>query len=202
MARITTFERSQNSLLIWVPVFLGLATIAGESTRTMGSTTTSHWLLHLINLFHPQAATHAIDLLNVVLRKCGHFLGYGLLGIICARAWFSVLRRKLTVRWFDTRMYAALCGIGSVLIIASADEIHQIYLPGRGASVHDVLLDTSGAILMNLIFLSILVTRRRRLIGVRIYERMRAHTAARYARIAIRRVRTHRMPMPRANDAA
>jgi VanZ family protein len=39
------------------------------------------------------------------------------------------------------------------LIVAIADEIHQAYVPGRDASITDVLLDLGGIILILFIFL-------------------------------------------------
>jgi VanZ family protein len=45
---------------------------------------------------------------------------------------------------------AALALLGTALV-ASCDEWHQSYLPNRGSSVWDVLLDCSGAIVMQLL---------------------------------------------------
>jgi VanZ family protein len=41
--------------------------------------------------------------------------------------------------------------IGSLLIVAIADEIHQAYIPSRDASITDVLLDAIGIVLALLI---------------------------------------------------
>jgi len=46
-----------------------------------------------------------------------------------------------------TSTYFLLSG-GIALIVAIADEIHQAYVPGRDASVTDVLLDLVGIILV------------------------------------------------------
>ena len=60
-------------------------------------------------------------------------------------------------------MRAGLLGITSAAIVASADEIHQMFLPTRGASFNDVLLDTSGALALNLTFFAFLAYRRNQL---------------------------------------
>jgi VanZ family protein len=48
---------------------------------------------------------------------------------------------------------------GIALIIAIADEIHQVYVPGRDASVTDVLLDLCGIALVLFFFFRLLKTK-------------------------------------------
>ena len=45
------------------------------------------------------------------------------------------------------------------LIVAIADEIHQAYVPGRDASITDVLLDVVGIILVLFFFFRLLKTK-------------------------------------------
>ncbi|WP_409290480.1 VanZ family protein [Peribacillus sp. SCS-37] len=74
--------------------------------------------------------------LNAFLRKSAHVAVFGILAILTD----FLLRRKSAVSWLLTTLYAA------------ADEIHQMYMPGRTASIMDVLLDSLAALL----FLTIL----------------------------------------------
>lgn len=198
----TSLHPSHSSLLTWGPVLLGLAVIAGESTQGMGHTRTDHWLLAIANIFHPTVYSPAVEAVNQALRKSGHFLGYGLLGLVFARAWFPFLHRRLVARWSQVRLYAALSGIASVFLVASADEIHQLFLPDRGGCFKDVCIDTLGAMLINAIFFAWIVQRRKHMIGVRTDQRMRAHFTKRMARIAIHRVRTGRSPLTRSSENA
>jgi hypothetical protein len=46
-----------------------------------------------------------------------------------------------------------------VLVVAIADEIHQAYVPGRDASITDVLLDLVGIILVLFFFFRLLKTK-------------------------------------------
>jgi VanZ family protein len=46
-----------------------------------------------------------------------------------------------------------------VFIVAIADEIHQAYVPGRDASITDVLLDLVGIILVLFFFFRLLKTK-------------------------------------------
>jgi VanZ family protein len=153
---------SRANQFAWIPVFFGLAVICMESTNKMGAGQTAVWLHDLLHWSGHRDSI--VGLLNEVLRKGGHFIGYGLLGIYFTRAWFSVLRRRVVLSWSSLRIRAGMFGVASTLVVASADEIHQIFLPTRGASVRDVLLDTSGAIVLNLIFFAFLTMRRNALL--------------------------------------
>jgi VanZ family protein len=62
------------------------------------------------------------------------------------------------------RIYASthlrLLTVGFIaLIVAIADEIHQAYVPGRDASITDVLLDMVGIILVLFFFFRVLKTK-------------------------------------------
>jgi len=154
---------STPSRVAWIPVLFGIAVICGESTNTMGASHTSVWLAQMISW-----AGHSdgpVALLNHLLRKSGHFTGYGLLGICFARGWYSLLRRHMSASWSALRLRAGVFAVLSTAVVASADEIHQIFLPTRGASVQDVLLDTSGAVVLNILFFGFLAIRRNSLLN-------------------------------------
>jgi VanZ family protein len=162
MAIAATAPTSVRKQATWLPVLFGIAVICGESTNTMGANHTGVWLSQLAAW--SGHADGPLAIINHVLRKSGHFSGYGVLGIFFARGWYSVLRRRIVASWSTLRMRAALFGILSTAVVASADEIHQIFLPTRGASVWDVLLDTSGAVVLNTLFLAFLAARRNALV--------------------------------------
>jgi VanZ family protein len=162
MASAVSHSAARTNQFAWIPVFFGLAVICMESTNTMGAGHTAVWLQEFLHWTGHQDGL--VGMLNHVLRKGGHFTGYGLLGICFARGWFSLLRRRITGSWSSLRLRAGAFGIASTLVVASADEIHQIFLPTRGASVWDVLLDTSGAVVLNLIFFGYLALRRNALL--------------------------------------
>lgn len=72
---------------------------------------------------------------QTVVRKGAHVSEYAVLGILAWLALGGYLSR-LRLR------AAAAAGIG--LLYAASDEIHQIFVPGRGPGVVDVLIDFSG----------------------------------------------------------
>ena len=84
------------------------------------------------------------------LRKFAHFAEYAILGgLFCGS--FLVLGNE--IRQISS---GKMCGmyircVLLVFILAGFDELHQYFVPGRYASVWDVLLDTFGSIVMSFI---------------------------------------------------
>jgi hypothetical protein len=96
-----------------------------------------------------------LELLNLVVRKSGHMIGYGLLcfcwllllrGAYCLqhgyphsfKGGFAVLRTLWRAEW---AALAVLC----TFLVAVSDELHQMSIPSRTGSWRDVALDTSAA---------------------------------------------------------
>lgn len=74
----------------------------------------------------------ARDTLHFLLRKAAHFTEYAVLALL----WTGVLprgRKSLILAFCLTTGYAV------------TDEVHQIFVPHRGPSPIDVLIDASGA---------------------------------------------------------
>ena len=131
-------------LSAWLPVVLGILVIAVESTLYFGAEYTSgpfRWIFQAI--FGPVSDAHWGQI-HFLIRKSGHFLGYGTLGLLWLRAWWMTLPRS---RFLTS---SALAILGTALISAG-DEFHQTFLPDRTGSPWDVLLDCCGAILLQLL---------------------------------------------------
>lgn len=69
------------------------------------------------------------------IRKLAHFAEYACMGILVYVLWIQWMKQGktlyiLTVIW--------------VFLSATADEFHQLFVPGRCGSFADVLLDTAG----------------------------------------------------------
>ena len=74
---------------------------------------------------------------NNVLRKNAHFFNYLILGLLITNALGeSGIDRKKCI----------LIAFSICIIYSITDELHQILVPGRGAQIKDVALDTAGAI--------------------------------------------------------
>jgi VanZ family protein len=131
-------------LSAWLPVAFIIGIIALESTELFGSDHTSHPLRWLFEAIFGRVPNARWEVIHHLIRKCGHFFGYGFLGVAWLRAWWMSLPR---LRFFSD---AALALLG-IFLVASCDEWHQSYLPNRTGSVWDVLLDCCGAIALLLV---------------------------------------------------
>lgn len=128
----------------WLPVAIGIGVIVVESTEYFGSDRTSGPLRIVFQALFGHVSDARWDVIHHLIRKTGHFIGYGLIGLAWLRAWWMTLPR---LRYFSD---AGLALLGTALI-ASCDEWHQRYLPNRTASPWDVLIDCSGAATMLLV---------------------------------------------------
>lgn len=81
---------------------------------------------------------------NRVVRKNAHFFIFFVLGILVM---FTLRRSKIRgVR--GGALVLLIC-----VLFAISDEIHQIFVPGRGAELRDVLIDSAGASMGILLYL-------------------------------------------------
>lgn len=140
-------------LYIWLPAFLGISIIALESTVMMGSAETSGPLRKLFEAFFGAVPDTRWELIHHYVRKTGHFIGYGMIGVLFFRAWY--LSMPVREKWSRIRR-ASLYALGCILVLASSDEYHQSLIPGRTSSSFDVLIDMSGALLLQLFLMALL----------------------------------------------
>ena len=132
-------------LRAWLPLAVWLVLIALESTSAASAENTGSWLRALASLLPFDVTDPVFDLVHIALRKSGHFIGYGVLGLLFFRALtISLVRRAARLAAWSVLLTA---------VVASLDEFHQSYLPTRTASGFDVLLDTLGAACLLTIFL-------------------------------------------------
>lgn len=80
---------------------------------------------------------------NHILRKNAHFFSCLVLGLLMMNA-LRVSKRDM----IKSIVFALLFCI----LYAILDELHQLFVPGRGAQVKDVIIDTSGAIVGILLY--------------------------------------------------
>ncbi|MBU5676536.1 VanZ family protein [Alkaliphilus sp. MSJ-5] len=78
-----------------------------------------------------------ISRMNHLVRKNAHFFAYLILGILV----MNVLRRSGMKINKGVILSLSFC-----ILYAMSDEFHQLFVPGRGAQVKDVLLDSAGAV--------------------------------------------------------
>jgi VanZ family protein len=142
-------------ILDWLPAALSVLMIALESTNTMSSANTSQWLFPLwVKLFGPITSAHWNEVHHLI-RKTGHFVGYGIVSLAFFYSWRQTLHRIAVKHWTLWRR-ASILAVLCTLLIASLDEYHQSFLPSRTSSPLDVGIDLCGAIAAQLILLLVI----------------------------------------------
>jgi VanZ family protein len=128
----------------WWPVVVAIAVICFESTEMMGADNTSGPLRAICRFLLGHDPGAQWEVIHHYIRKTGHFVGYGLMGLAWLRAWWMSLPRSMFLQ-------DALLAMAGTALVASADEYHQSFLPNRTSSAWDVLLDCCGALTLQLI---------------------------------------------------
>lgn len=134
-----------------------MGVIAVESTGLLGSSNTASLLFPLLRWLAPHMPLEQMQEIHHILRKCGHVFGYGMLSWLCFRAWRATLpdARAWVWRW-------ALLALLMTATVASLDELHQYFTPGRTGLFSDVLLDTGAGLLVLLVQLILVAAARHR----------------------------------------
>jgi len=144
-------------LLHWLPAMIGIAIIMTESTDAMSVSHTSRWLLPLwVKLFGPVTAAQW-DETHRIIRKTGHFVGYGAVSMGFFHSWWWSLRQWTIQSRKSLFRYAAALALASTLFLASADEWHQSFIPSRKSSPIDVGIDLCGAIAAHLVLFTLVL---------------------------------------------
>ncbi len=128
----------------WWPVAVGICVIALESSQWGGANETSGPLRTIYQALFGHVSDARWEIVHHYIRKSGHFIGYGLIGLAWLRAWWMSLPHSEFLQ-------DALLALLGTAVIASADEYHQSFLPNRTSSPWDVLLDCTGALVLQLL---------------------------------------------------
>ena len=125
------------TLKYWWPAIAWACVIYFFSTEFFGSAASSRIIFPFLRWLLPQVHPEIVEIVHFLIRKAAHVLVYFVFSLLVLRG----LRGEATGwnwRW----------GMASLLLCAAyaaTDELHQSFVPGRGAAVRDVLLDTAGA---------------------------------------------------------
>ena len=132
-------------LRAWIPTLLWLCVLAAFSTDMFSAEHTGGILLKIVHALFGRISAHQFLKIHFFVRKSAHFCSYGLLSALAFFSWRATLPsfRHWTLRW----------SLLAVLLAATAgglDEFHQRFVPSRGSSLHDVFVDTIGAVFFQL----------------------------------------------------
>jgi VanZ family protein len=138
---LSTNTEAKSSVILWqISALVWAAFIFYFSTATFGEGT-SQWLLtRALAFVHLMLSPASFDTMHDACRKLAHLTEYGIFGLLLYRC------------------LPAACGLGGerqrafLCVLAAAaysltDEFHQLFVPGRHASVADCAIDSAGAAL-------------------------------------------------------
>lgn len=123
--------------------------IAFFSTDTFSARHTASILEKIIRAIYGEISAYHFKILHIFVRKAAHFTVYGTLSLSAYYSLRATLPRR--PRWTFTWSGLALL---LTLLAASLDEFHQAFVPSRGPSVYDVLLDMMGAMFVQILIAS------------------------------------------------
>jgi VanZ family protein len=118
-------------LVEWVPVLLWGALIFTLSTSAFSAANTGKIIDPILRWLIPGISAASVDVGHMLTRKAAHFTEYGIL-------FWLLVRGPMKERPYLALM---LC-----VVYALTDEGHQVFVPGRTASLYDVALDSTGAL--------------------------------------------------------
>jgi VanZ family protein len=135
-----------NLVRAWGPAAVWIGLITFESTDFFSAEHTGSVLYALLTRLFGHIDLRTFIVFHHYLRKAGHVVGYGILGLLLLRGWRATFGHAGALLWRT----ALLAWLGTAFV-ASMDEWHQSYIPSRTGTWRDAVLD-SVAGLMFLIF--------------------------------------------------
>lgn len=132
---------SIGSVLSWVAVIVWMAFIfylsaqVAEQSNQL-STGITETIIGFIRKLIPNAKPD-LRSFNHFVRKNAHFIAYLVLGLLTSNA----LRKNKSHSYKRALLALLICAIYAI-----SDEVHQLYVPGRGGQATDVLIDSAGAL--------------------------------------------------------
>ena len=148
---------SKKAWFAWLPAVIWLVLIAVESTNSLSAANTNRFLYPIFHFFTGVDREH-FEPWHYYIRKGGHFVGYFVLSVLLFRAWRATLPMGSDAKW--SFRWGAIAWFNAGLV-AFLDEWHQMFLSSRTGTVRDMLLDTTAALIAQLLVSWYWKTRRR-----------------------------------------
>ncbi len=117
-------------LIMWMTIIFLFSTQTGAQ-----SSKSSQFIIDILNFLHLDINSFFGRFTEFVVRKSAHMFEYF---VLCLLIYYLVK---------DYLSYKVIISIFFSFLYACTDEAHQLFVPNRGPSFHDVLIDTSGAII-------------------------------------------------------
>lgn len=123
-------------IFIWMSIIFYFSHQNGNE-----SSEASQIVVDILNVFGININSYLGNITHLLIRKVAHLIEYFILAILI----------YFFLKDFLIKKYCVYYSIGFSFLYACSDEFHQMFIPLRGPSIIDVLIDVSGAILGMLI---------------------------------------------------
>jgi len=123
----------------WIPAICVAVLISAFSTHYFSSAETARFLIPFLRKLFPAASLHTLSRMHTVIRKLAHITEFGAL----STAVFHGVRGER----YGWRFQWALITLIIAVSYAGLDEWHQSFVPMREARFRDVMIDSIGALL-------------------------------------------------------
>lgn len=135
-----TQKIQKKKLILWILIFVWMITIFMFSAQNgdESSELSQGFLRTFILRFTPDNISEDIvNMMEYIIRKCAHMTEYAVFGIL---VFYQIKLYRLFEKEWNRIVMTVIC----VMIYASTDEIHQLFVGGRSGRFTDVLIDTAG----------------------------------------------------------
>lgn len=126
---------SWTMVILWMGVIFGLSAQPAAESGALSHGVTE-MLVNFVKRMVPSADI-SVEGLHHFVRKNAHFFAYMILALLVSHA-FSRHEMHGMENFWNTLLICVLYAV--------SDELHQLLVPGRGASVVDVMIDSMGVL--------------------------------------------------------
>lgn len=130
-------------LKYWLPAAAMAVLISVFSTRYFSSEQTARIIVPVLRWLFPFAGHHTLRLMHIGIRKLAHVAEFG---IFSTAVFHGVRAERYGWKW-EWAVLTLLIGVS----YAGLDEWHQSFVPLRESRLRDVLIDSSGALLAQIL---------------------------------------------------
>ena len=140
-------NKFKNKILPWIPAIAWMILIFSLSAQPAADSNglsrgLTKIIIGIIGRILPldvqtSSVNSFISQLNYFVRKFAHFSAYMILAVLVSAAFVKNGFKAHKVLIFAF----AVC-----VLYAASDEIHQLFVPGRGSQLKDVIIDSAGSL--------------------------------------------------------
>jgi VanZ family protein len=137
-------------LRAWWPAVLWAILISILSTDAFSGARTSLLIEPILRWLYPSISPERLEFAHHLVRKSAHFVEYFIFFLLLYHGIRGTRRDPAPWHWSWALVAWLIAAAYSAL-----DEIHQIFVPSRGPSAWDSLLDSSGALVALLVLFTL-----------------------------------------------